>query len=263
MKAIEIREKLAKANETVSKKENTLKKHEAKAEKIRKQILANGWDINAGKYQKHDSDGSMKTDEAHDCYWMFCDYEHALDDIERTKNVIEEKKAIVTKWEGKLADAIEKESVADCFPEIFKEFQNEVTTMWNIWDKNRRAFLREEYDRMKEEDSDRLKKNAYKKFIEKYKYSGYQFMRITDEEIEKANKKDAENLLLNLWNRIKEIVGEVTDYSGLYLTQGNEWEGVVINGMIKGTDGKAIVETIGAGGYNIQKFHYRTLVKKA
>lgn len=263
MKAIEIREKLAKANEVVIKKENTLKKHEAKAEKIKNQIIAKGWDIEAGKYQKHEADGSMETEEAHDCYWTFCDLAQALEDIERTKDAIEEKKAIVAKWEDKLAEAIEKESVAEQFPEIFKKFQEHVIEMWNRWDMNKRESLRKEYARMRAEDSDRQGMNAYREFIKKYRYTGYEFMSITDEEINKENTKASEKLIMNLWNRIKEIVGEATDYSGLYITQGNEWEGVVVNGMVEGTDGKAIVETIGAGGYNIQKFHYRTLVKRA
>ena len=262
MNVNEVKEKLAKANEVVSKKENTLAKYEAKAEKIKNQILERGGDLEAGRYQKHSEDGEMLTDEAHDCYWTFCDYADALEGIKRTKKVIEEKKAIVTKWENKLSQEIAKEAIAEQFPEIFKEFQDYVVATWNSWDKNRRESLRREYDRLREEDEDKLKRNAYKEFIKKYKYAGYEFMYITDEEINKANVKAAERLVLNLWNRIKDIVGEVIDYSGLHMTQGNEWEGVVINGMVKGTEGTALVETIEAGGYNIQKFHYRTLVKR-
>ena len=33
-----------------------------------------------------------------------------------------------------------------------------------------------------------------------------------------------------------------------------------INGIIVGTEGKAKIQTIGAGGYNIQCFHFRTLI---
>ncbi len=35
-----------------------------------------------------------------------------------------------------------------------------------------------------------------------------------------------------------------------------------LNGYISGTRGKASVHTIGAGGYNVQCFHFRVLVKK-
>ncbi len=54
------------------------------------------------------------------------------------------------------------------------------------------------------------------------------------------------------------IVGEITDASGL--TVGSKGD---LNGYIIGTDGKVKVQTIGAGGYNIQCFHFRTLINKA
>ena len=119
MKANEIREKLAKAQEAVAKKENTLKKHEAKVEKIKAQIIAKGWDVEAGRYQKAD------TPEHHDCYWMFCDYDSALESVKNTIEAIEEKKAIVAKWEDKLAKAIEQEKIEDSFPEILKDYKCE------------------------------------------------------------------------------------------------------------------------------------------
>jgi|GEM_PF-3813323 len=51
------------------------------------------------------------------------------------------------------------------------------------------------------------------------------------------------------------IVGEITDASYLSVDgNGN------LNGYIIGTRGKASVSTIGAGGYNIQCFHFRTLI---
>ena len=58
-------------------------------------------------------------------------------------------------------------------------------------------------------------------------------------------------------NRISIVVGVITDASGLFIGKTGG-----IEGLIRGTIGVARIETIGAGGYNIQCFHYRTLVHK-
>jgi len=57
--------------------------------------------------------------------------------------------------------------------------------------------------------------------------------------------------------RTNAIVGTITDAS--FLKVGNKGD---LNGYIKGTRGTAKIETIGAGGYNIQCFHFRTLINK-
>lgn len=57
--------------------------------------------------------------------------------------------------------------------------------------------------------------------------------------------------------RTNKIVGEIVDTNDLRIGANGE-----LNGIIIGTRGKAKVETIGAGGYNIQIFHYRVLVKE-
>lgn len=70
--------------------------------------------------------------------------------------------------------------------------------------------------------------------------------------IEEANRKY--DFIIE---RTNAIVGEITDASGL--TVGSKDD---LNGYIIGTRGVAKVQTIGAGGYNIQCFHFRTLIHK-
>lgn len=57
-------------------------------------------------------------------------------------------------------------------------------------------------------------------------------------------------------NRIIAITGTINDASGLYIGLKGD-----INGFVVGDKGSAEVQTIGAGGYNIVRYHYRTLVK--
>lgn len=58
--------------------------------------------------------------------------------------------------------------------------------------------------------------------------------------------------------RATQKVGKVVDASGLYVADTGE-----LNGYVKGETGKKVkITTIGAGGYNIQCFHFRVLVKE-
>ncbi|GCD12602.1 hypothetical protein [Clostridium tagluense] len=56
-------------------------------------------------------------------------------------------------------------------------------------------------------------------------------------------------------SRIKEVIGEIKDLSGLNISSKGE-----INGIAKGLKANAKVETISAGGYAVQCWHYRVLV---
>lgn len=62
----------------------------------------------------------------------------------------------------------------------------------------------------------------------------------------------------DLVHRITDVVGVIQDAKGLSIGD----KSGEINGYVIGDQGKATVETISAGGYNIQCFHYRILVHK-
>lgn len=67
---------------------------------------------------------------------------------------------------------------------------------------------------------------------------------------------EADNKYDFIIERTNSIVGRITDASNLSVGEKGD-----LNGRIDGTKGSAWVETIGAGGYNIQCFHFRTLIK--
>lgn len=73
-----------------------------------------------------------------------------------------------------------------------------------------------------------------------------------DLEIEKNRKYD------DIIERTNDIVGKITDASNLKVGAKGD-----LNGLIIGEKGNANIQTIGAGGYNIQCFHFRTLIHAA
>lgn len=80
-------------------------------------------------------------------------------------------------------------------------------------------------------------------------------IRNTDEYIAKLVKKDAEARKAKILKQVSVKVGNILECD----LQRNENGG--FDGKIKGDKGQIYIETIVAGGYNIQRAHYRTLIK--
>lgn len=88
-------------------------------------------------------------------------------------------------------------------------------------------------------------------------YSRNEADHINHEYLAELLEKEANKRYYNLVEKVTKITGKIKDAS--YLTIGLDGN---LNGIIVGEDGKAKVNTIGAGGYNIQCYHYRVLVHK-
>lgn len=73
--------------------------------------------------------------------------------------------------------------------------------------------------------------------------------------LNKALDQEADRKYDFIIERTNAIVGTITDATGLTVGAKDD-----LNGIIVGTKGRAKVQTIGAGGYNIQCFHFRTLI---
>lgn len=69
--------------------------------------------------------------------------------------------------------------------------------------------------------------------------------------VKQESERKKKNLLIQIQKRIGDIV-----HASLRIGGNNE-----LNGIIEGKEGKVSVETISAGGYNIQCMHFRVLIK--
>ena len=77
-----------------------------------------------------------------------------------------------------------------------------------------------------------------------------------NEKLNKMLDKEVENKRKTLIVRIEKKAGKIQDAGCLFIGINGE-----INGSIKGDKATVQVETIYAGGFNIQCLHYRVLVK--
>lgn len=233
----ELKEKMNKAQEAVAKTEKTIERHKAQAEKKLAVVLEHGWN-------PEDRFCRVDTDEHHDAYWAICEYQHKLEDIKSAEKKLEEKKRILQNWEERVANAEDKEEKFQKeIPDCMKLMMTQLVEQWDEYDINRWNFLRGEYREL-----------GYKAYIKKHPKT-YNFITYeTPETIHKNNMKDAEGLVLNLYRRIHLITGEVTGWDYIHFSGG------VLNGIVEGKLGTVKVESILAGGYNIQRLHVRVLV---
>lgn len=166
------------------------------------------------------------------------------DDIRRLNREIAATQKTIEKYEKQLSGEIEREKRLREIPESMKAMQADLVAQWNEQDKARRQFL-----------SERLAELGYEEFGRRFKNTGFEFTRLCDDEINRRNEQAAESLVFNLYCRVLDITGEVTNWRGIRYADGG-----VLNGIVIGKEGRAKVESIVAGGHNIQRLHVRVLV---
>lgn len=225
MKIETLKDRIAKAEERITKKRGTIEK---KKNLIAKKRNA----IDSGKVTGSDAS------------WMESEIEWLLNDIDRLEKEIPEIEKMIEKYKGQLDGTIERDRIfLTEVPDDFKKIQQELIVRWDEYDKKHRDLMRQKVEEM-----------GYRDFIREYGHTAYDFRCKTDEEIHEDNVKESKGYVIGLYFRIKDITGKVVDWQGIHSA------GVALNGIVIGEAGKAKVETIEAGGYNIQRLHVRTLV---
>lgn len=242
-----LKERIEKANEKISKKEGTIQKRLKSIEK-KSTYLKTKYGIEDWKsFDKYDRTGYSE-EASHDIYWTICDLGGYEESIKSCIKQIEETKKTIHKYEGQLSGEIEKESIfLKEIPDCMKQLQEQLVQEWDRSDMERQQFYKE-----------KIKELGYSEFARTYSHTAYDLIHKGEKQIHDSNERDAKIFILDLYNRVKDITGEVTDWSCIRLTQGNTFP--VLTGWVEGKEGKAKVESILAGGYNIQKLHIRTLV---
>lgn len=231
MKIETLTERIEKAEKKIQKKENTLSK---------KQEMLNDKKSEIASLVDQSKKRSLEVD-----------VEFLEWDIRNLKSEIEETKKTLEKYHKQLDGEIAREkSWIDEVPEVLKSFQTQLVEKWDDHDIRKRDRIRKDCESLSYEE--RMKKYGWRE-VDWAKYT-------TDEQIHESNVKDATSLILNLVNRVKDVTGEITDWDHLSVANGT-WGGAVLNGWVTGKEGRCCVESIGAGGYNIQRYHIRVLVK--
>lgn len=152
-----------------------------------------------------------------------------------------------------------KESEFAQLPAILIQFRDNLIEKWDMWDAWKQEQIKEDIKRVEKLPYSEYRL-AVRELQNKWGRGFRDFYYLTKEQIHKANVTAADSIVTNLVNRTKEICGTITDAQGLYLDSDNQGY-LIINGIVKGEKGNARVESIGAGGYNIQRYHIRVLVK--
>lgn len=236
-----------KANEEkIVKKENLIQKRAKLMAKTQKELKE--------KYGVEDWKTYKRTNEDDttfwNIYWTTCnmrDYDESMGNA--AKEIIKARE-IIQKCKEQLRAEEEKErTFLTEIPESMKSMQTELVKVWDDWDKERHEFIKDRYEKL-----------GYREFMKTYNVTSYELMKKSFEEIHEDNVKSAKFYILDLYRRIKDITGEVEKWDCIRLTYGNGGC-PVLNGIVNGKKGGAKVESIGAGGYNIQRYHIRTLVK--
>lgn len=234
-------------------KEKNIAKLEAKMGRILKAKETN-WQVNPHYYDERD------------LRWTSRDLEEAKKDLEVLKaNLLKEQEKansrnvpaiteFLNEWEAKMVRYFMNEFEA--YKEAKEEYNSRDREYCNWLNSHRfhAEGLMEERKRRRAEWKEYQKEfQAEWRHVMQFLHGdkGFEETMKRDISIEKDRKYD------DIIERTNEITGKITDASKLKVGAKGD-----LNGFITGEHGTAKVTTIGAGGYNIQCFHFRTLIHR-
>lgn len=232
--------------------------------------------------------------------WEVNPYYYHEDDLKWTTRDLAQARETLAKWEAKLVEATEKANSRNvpAILEFLENWKARVTEYYEVGireyfdmkEKARNLYQAidhyrygtpecKEAERAYREHAEKLrgKTNGYfadQEYVDRFGNTRTTRVKVRDGELEYISpyhrertyedamrklavdlKKDAEAKYDDIVERANRICGTIVDASGLSVGAKGE-----LNGIVIGDRGNARIETIGAGGYNIQIFHFRTLI---
>jgi hypothetical protein len=206
--------------------------------------------------------------------WQVNPYYYHEDDLRWTLKDLETARKALADWEAQLVEETEKANSRNVpailefleawkskvmnyyermFPEYLKAKETRIEEHSEYCDNLNRVW----HEREKREEVRKAEKELERQFNQAWgnfiKYDD--FDRFDKERLQKELNRDAELKYDDIIERTNFICGTITDATGLRVGLKGDLDGFII-----GERGTAKVQTIGAGGYNIQCFHFRTLV---
>lgn len=214
-------------------------------------------------------------------------------------NVPQVIKDFLEAWKKKVIDYYAKK--AEAYPEAYKEYREESSKLYfdilkenveKLVEENKELFIKQycysenHFERVMETLNEGYKPNNDYEYINLVRFSyrsqyeprndrryrnleeqwnarfgdglfqNWKSWKFAPEWLDKVIEQEKNNKLIDFMTRVSKITGEILDTKYLYIADDGN-----LNGYVIGRDGNATVETIGAGGYNIQCFHYRVLIK--
>ena len=242
MKIEKLNEYIAKTEEKIDKKNVALNKKQIKLAKLQKKITI---DKTFDELVMIPSD-ERTTDENNQMDILY-DIDELKIHITKTEKEIAALKQKLDEYKNKQNAEVSKEAE---IPEILKSL------MVNIIEENDKADA--EYQKKLKAEYNEV---GYKAFVKKYKAAKYEFIWKSSEAIHNNNVNYAKTLIFDLIDRTKDVIGNILSWKNITITYGTH-NIPVLNGYVEGEKGKAILESIYAGGYNVQKLHIRVLIKK-
>lgn len=278
LSTLELRVNNTKAN--IEKTKKTLERHQKQLDKYKKQMEDRGIDYSNVAQARN----SAANENRHEDYWLICDYDNKLDDIKNNEKKLAELteklhtyqeqyrqeadrqdipripalEDFLARWKVEAADWYRQRVTAFlAFKQEVKTIKEQIAAKYESPYRYRKEIAEEEKAAGVDRQSYLRKvRNNYTQDVLAMAEVGKPGEKRFEDKLEEELTNEVNAKRLDLYYRCTGAVGVITDAKGLYV--GNNGS---LNGFVVGENGKAEIETILAGGYNIQCLHYRVLVK--